>query len=107
MSTGSLLYPAGYTFFDDNGAPLNAGKLYSYRSGTSTAQDLHSDSTLSTALSNPIILNSAGRATTNGSTLCAIYADPSTGFDFRLLLATSADVQVFQLDDIVVDGADT
>lgn len=107
MSTGSLLYPAGYTFLDDNGAPLNAGLLYSYRTGTTTAQNLYSDSTLSTALTNPVVLSSAGRATTNGTTLTAIYGASDTGFDYRLTLKTSAASQVWQLDDIIVDGADT
>jgi hypothetical protein len=46
------------------------------------------------------VLNSAGRVTS------PVYGDP-TVFDYRLTLTTSADVQVFQLDDIVVDGADT
>lgn len=101
MSTGSLLYPIGYIFLDDNGAPVASGRLYAYRTGTTTAQNMYSDSTLDTATANPIVLNSAGRCTT------AIYGDPSSGYDYRLKLATSADVQVWQYDDVVVDGADT
>lgn len=101
MSTGSLLYPIGYIFLDDNGSPVNAGRLYAYRTGTSTAQDTFSDSTLSTPNANPVVLNSSGRSTT------AIYGDPSSGFDYRLKLTTSADSQIWQYDDIVVDGADT
>lgn len=101
MSTGSLLFPVGHIFLDDNGAPVAAGKLYAYRTGTTTAQDTYSDSTLSTPNANPVTLNSSGRATT------AIYGDPSSGYDYRLRLSTSADVQIWQYDDIVVDGADT
>src|SRR5688572_14815292 len=101
MSTGALLYPVGYIFLDDDGIPVNAGKLYAYRTGTTTEQDTYSDSTLDTANANPVVLNSSGRCTT------AIYGDPSSGFDYRLTLKTSADVQIWQYDDIVVDGADT
>lgn len=101
MSTGSLLYPIGYIFLDDSGVPVNAGKLYAYRTGTTTAQNTYSDSTLDTANDNPIVLNSSGRATV------AIYGDPSSGYDYRLTLKTSADSQIWQYDDVVVDGADT
>lgn len=101
MSTGSLMYPIGYVFLDDNGTPVNAGLVGFFRTGTSTEQDTYSDSTLDTANANPVVLNSAGRSTT------AIYGDPSSGYDYRVRLATSADVQIWQYDDIVVDGADT
>jgi hypothetical protein len=101
MSTGSLIFPVGYIFLDDSGIPVNAGKVYFYRTGTTTAQNTYSDSTLDTANANPVVLNSSGRATT------AIYGDPSSGFDYRVTLKTSADVQIWQYDDIVVDGADT
>jgi hypothetical protein len=101
MSTGALLYPVGYIFLDDSGVPVNAGLVYFFRTGTSTEQDTYSDSTLDTANANPVVLNSSGRATT------AIYGDPSSGYDYRVRLATSADVQIWQYDDIVVAGADS
>jgi hypothetical protein len=101
VSTGSLLYPIGYVFLDDNGTPVNAGKVYFSRTGTSTAQDTYSDSTLDTANANPVVLNSAGRAST------AIYGDPSSGYDYRIVLKTSADSTIWTYDDVVVDGADT
>lgn len=101
MSTGALLFPIGYQFTDDNGVPVNAGLVGFFRTGTTTEQDTYSDSTLDTANANPVVLNSAGRSAT------AIYGDPSSGWDYRVRLATSADVQIWQYDDIVVDGADT
>lgn len=101
MSTGSLLFPIGHVFLDDNGTPVNAGKVYFYRTGTATAQNTYSDSTLSTENTNPVVLNSSGRSTT------AIYGDPSSGFDYRVTLKTSADSQIWQYDDIKVDGAAT
>lgn len=101
MSTGSLIFPIGYVPLDDNGAPVPSGKLYFERTGTSTDQDTYSDSTLSTPNANPVVLNSAGRLTTH------VYGDPSSGFDYRVRLTTSADVEVWSFDDVVVDGADT
>ena len=101
MSTGSLIFPIGYLPLDDNGNPVPSGKLYFERTGTSTDQDTYSDSTLSTPNANPVVLNSAGRLTTK------VYGDPSSGYDYRVRLNTSADVEIWSFDDVVVDGADT
>lgn len=49
-------------WFDDNGDPLAAGKLYAYQAGTSTPQDIYSDEGLTIPLANPITLDAAGRA---------------------------------------------
>ena len=47
-------------FFDANGDPLSGGKLYSYDTGTTNAKTTYSDSALSVANANPIILDAAG-----------------------------------------------
>src|SRR5688572_22800480 len=99
MSTGSLLFPLGYVPLDDNGNPVPSGTLTFARTGTSTAQDTYSDSTLDTPNANPVVLNSAGRLTTK------VYGNPTSGFDYRVTLATAAAVQVWQFDDVKVDGA--
>jgi hypothetical protein len=101
VATGSLLFPIGHIFLNDSGVPVNAGLVNFYRTGTTTAQNTYSDSALSSANANPVVLNSSGRATT------AIYGDPASGYDYRVRLSTSAAVQIWQYDDIVVDGADT
>ncbi len=49
-------------FLDENGDPLAGGKLAFFVSGTSTPQDTFSDDALTVANTNPVILNSAGRA---------------------------------------------
>ncbi len=49
-------------FLDDNGDPLAGGKLYSYEAGTSTPLATYTDVTGSVANSNPVILDSGGRA---------------------------------------------
>jgi len=100
MSTGSLLFPVGYAPLD-GGAAVPSGKLYFSRTGTATAQDTYTDSALTTANSNPVELNAEGYLDT------LVYGDPSTGFDYRVKFTTSADVQIWQVDDVVVDGADT
>ena len=49
-------------FFDDNGDPLSGGKLYTYEAGTTTPLATYTDETGGTANTNPVILDSAGRA---------------------------------------------
>lgn len=49
-------------FLDSNGAPLAGSKLCSYQAGTSTPQATYTDSSAGTPNTNPIILDSAGRA---------------------------------------------
>lgn len=51
-----------YQFFDENGDPLAAGELEFFESGTSTPQDTYSDDALTVPNTNPVILDSAGRA---------------------------------------------
>ena len=48
-------------FFDNNGDPLSGGKLYTYAAGTTTPQVSYTSSSGTTANTNSIILNSAGR----------------------------------------------
>lgn len=52
---------AGAQFFDNNGNPLTGGKLYTYAAGTTTPAAVYTSSAGSTAHSNPIILDAAGR----------------------------------------------
>jgi len=52
---------AGAQFFDNNGNPLSGGKLYSYEAGTTTPKTTYTTAAGTTANSNPIILNAAGR----------------------------------------------
>ena len=49
-------------FFDDEGAPLAGGFLYAYTAGSDTPQNTYSESTLTTANTNPVELDAAGRA---------------------------------------------
>ena len=49
-------------FIDAAGIPLAGGFLYTYAAGSTTPQATYTDSTSSTANSNPIVLDSRGEA---------------------------------------------
>jgi hypothetical protein len=51
----------GAQFFDNNGVILTGGKIYTYEAGTTTPLASYTSSSGSTAHTNPIVLNSAGR----------------------------------------------
>ncbi len=63
----ALLPNAMQQFCDANGQPLAAGLVYFYEVGTTTPKATYLDQALSVANSNPVLLNSAGRATIWGS----------------------------------------
>lgn len=75
---GAVLPWTGGDFRGLDGLPLAAGKVFFYEAGTSTKTDTWSDSDLSTANTNPVILDSAGRAT--------IFLGPTT---YKVIVATS------------------
>jgi hypothetical protein len=78
-------------FLDNNGAPLSGGKVYTYAAGTTTPLTTYTDSTGSTANSNPVILDSRGE--------CSIWLGTSS---YKFKLATSTDVEVWTVDNISV-----
>lgn len=49
------------TFLSNAGAPLNGGNVYTYAAGTLTPKTFYSDESKTVPISNPIVLNSAGR----------------------------------------------
>jgi hypothetical protein len=69
-------------FVDSNGAPMSSGTLTFYVAGTSTPQNTYTDSTGSTANSNPVTLNSRGEPAneiwlTGGASYKAVLKDSS------------------------------
>jgi hypothetical protein len=83
---------AGQQFFDNNGVVLSGGKLYTYEAGTTTPATTFTSSTGLTANANPIILDSAGRLTTQ------VWL--TAGDAYKFILATSADVVLGTYDNI-------
>lgn len=64
----ATLLPTGeVTFFDNNGNPLAAGKVYFYVPTTLTPKDTWQNSAGSVLNANPVVLDSAGRAIIYGS----------------------------------------
>ena len=57
----SLFAGAGWQFFDNNGAILSGGKLYTYSAGSTSPLTTYTSSSGATLNPNPIILDSAGR----------------------------------------------
>ena len=63
----ALLPNAQQQFCDANGQPLAGGSVNFYEVGTTTPKNTYQDSALSVVNTNPVILDSAGRATIWGS----------------------------------------
>jgi hypothetical protein len=88
-------------YLDANGDPLSSGKLFFYEAGTTTKINTYSDAALSSANTNPIILDSAGRP----SVEIFLAAD-----DYKVVLAPSTDTDppvapVWTEDDYAVTSA--
>jgi parallel beta-helix repeat protein len=84
---------AAAQFFDNNGNILSGGKLYTYVAGSSTPQTTYTSSSGSTAHTNPIILDSAGRVP-SGEIWLTVNAT------YKFLLADSSDVLIGTYDNI-------
>ncbi len=72
-------------FLDANGKPVVGGKLCTYVAGTSTPLATYSDSALSVANTNPLVLDSSGRPTSSG-TAVAIYLKAAS---YKFILSAS------------------
>ena len=83
----SLFAGAGGQFFDNNGAPLSGGLLYTYAAGTTTPQTTYTTSVGNIANANPIVLNSAGR-TANEIWL-------TNGLSYKFILATLVHTTIY------------
>jgi hypothetical protein len=71
-------------FFDANGNPLVGGQLYTYAAGTTTPLASYTDSSGSTANTNPIILDSRGEAN--------VWLASGTAYKFVLQTATGTTI---------------
>jgi hypothetical protein len=89
----SIFGGVGAQFFDNNGNPLSGGKIESYEAGTSTPLPTYTSSTGSTAHTNPIILDSAGRVPSGGEIWVEIQL-------YKFVLKTSANVTLATFDNV-------
>jgi hypothetical protein len=60
---GTVMPYAKLQLFDSNGDPCNGCLLSTFAAGTSTPLATYSESTLATPNANPVVMDSAGRAT--------------------------------------------
>lgn len=63
----TLLPPGEITFLDNNGNPISGGMVYFYIPNTLTPKDTYKDAGATILNTNPIVLDSAGRAIIYGS----------------------------------------
>jgi len=91
--TGTIFPGPLFHGWDDQGAPLAGGKLYTYAAGTPSTPVttwLNEDLAVGHENTNPIILDAAGRA--------VIYLSPGTAYKF--VLTTAAGVPVWTQDHV-------
>lgn len=80
-------------FFNSSGAPLSGGKLFSYQAGTTTPLVTYTDSTESSANTNPIILDANGE--------CDVWLGANS---YKFVLKDSADVTQWTVDNVNQSG---
>jgi len=85
-------------FFDNNGVPLNGGKLYAYAAGTTTPLATYTTSAGNVARTNPVVLDSAGRVPNGGE----IWV---TSAQYKFVLKDANDVLIATYDNISGIGA--
>jgi hypothetical protein len=83
---------AGWQFFDNSGAILAGGLLYTYAAGTTTPLATYQESSGSTVHTNPIILDSAGRVPTE------VWM--TAGSAYKLVLKTSTGISLWTMDNL-------
>lgn len=89
QSTGTLAPVEKRQWFDANGVPLSGGFIYTYGAGGSTSATVYQDAALATAHTNPITLDSAGRAT--------IFLAQAS---YKFIVADSANSNQYTVDNV-------
>jgi hypothetical protein len=85
-------------FFTNTGAVLTGGKLYTYLAGTTTPATSYTTSAGTTARTNPVVLDSAGRVPSGGE----IWILPVA---YKFILRDSNDVLIATYDNVFGIGA--
>lgn len=88
MASVNIVHYPKFKAVDENGTPLSGGKVYTYAAGGSTPETTYSDSALSSANANPVVLDSSGEA------------DIYCANELKIVLKTSLDVTVWTKDNI-------
>ncbi len=93
---GQLLGAPKLQLFDDDGAPVVGGFLFSYEAGTDTPLDTYTDEDLSVPNENPVELDANGRA--------VVFLTPGVGYKF--ILQDEDEVQLWEQDDVIIGEPD-
>lgn len=83
---------AGWQFFDNSGAVLTGGLLYTYTAGTTTPLTTYQDSAGATPNANPIVLDSAGRVSAE------VWL--TTSSVYKMVLKTSTGTTLWTMDNL-------
>ena len=83
---------AGWQFFDNSGAVLTGGLLYTYTAGTTTPVTTYQDSAGATPNANPIVLDAVGRVSAE------VWL--TTGAAYKLVLKTSTGTTLWTMDNL-------
>jgi hypothetical protein len=86
---GTVMPAPKFVGLDNNANPVSAGKLYTYLAGTTTPQPTYTDVNLTVANANPVVLDSAGRATVFLS-----------GTSYKFVLTDANDVPIWTQDNV-------
>lgn len=89
----SLLYLPRQFHVNSAGTPYSAAKLYTYRATTTTPLDVYTTSALDTEHTNPVVADANG-------IFPAIYVNPASGYNLKVILTTSADAEIYTEDNI-------
>lgn len=89
--------PPRYQAIDQDGNPVSGGKVYTYAAGTSTPLATYTSVAGTVENSNPIILDTAGRA--------VIYL--TSGTDYKFVVTDADDVAVYTQDHVKGIGSET
>ena len=89
---------AAAQFFTNSGVILSGGKLYTYLAGTTTPVASYTTSAGTTARTNPVVLDAAGRVPSSGE----IWILP---ISYKFVLTDSNDVLIATYDNIFGSGA--
>ncbi len=97
MATGVICPSPILQFFANDGTPLSGGSILVQVGGVNTA--VYSDSGLTTALPNPIPLNSRGEPSTAAGTSSQIFM--ASGTTYTLTLSDAGANQIWQATTVI------
>jgi hypothetical protein len=99
----ALLLSPGVRIANAAGVPISGGKIRVYNANTTTLSNLYSDTGLTVPLANPVVCNSAGYPSSDGSNTVGIFC-ASANYDIAFM--TAASVVLVTIDDVASYGSD-